>query len=209
MGRVSACAPRRPARWGAFRYAGLAAHAPLTGAGSGRRARGFTLAELLFGLAIAALLAAMALPSFAAFRRAADLSTATHQLLWALHFARSSAILNGAPVTLCLTADDRTCLSSPASAARGWLVVRRAPGVMDLAPEPDEQGQHLLHQFRLPTQLTVHGSRPAVTFWPVSRAGTTSTFDLCEISAQPRGRAVVVSQTGRPRVAQEEAACGA
>ena len=178
--------------------------------------RGVTALELLVGIAIAAVLATLAVPSFGRLGRAASLSAATNELLWALHFARSSAILNGLPVTLCLSADETTCIDSAVSAAKGWLVfVQPAGGQAQPAgvqpggrsvSQPGADGP-LLHRFRLPGDITVHGSRAAVTFWPVTRAGSTSTFDVCNVGGTPEGRAVVVSQTGRPRVSMEEAAC--
>ena len=168
----------------------------------GRRAgreHGFSVLELMVAVALAAVLVTLAAPSFARMKRAASLSAATNQLLWALNFARSAAILNSVPVTLCLSADGASCLESAAAAGIGWLVFYQSGGV-GAAP--------LLHTFRLPSEVTVHGTRAAVTFWPVARAGTTSTFDLCVGDSRVvPGRAVVVSQTGRARVATEEAAC--
>jgi type IV fimbrial biogenesis protein FimT len=146
----------------------------------------------------------LAAPSFASFRRAAGVSAATNELLGALYFARSAAILNGQPVTLCLSADAATCVSSDVPAAIGWLVFAR-PDAKALGPSLDDQP--VLRSFRLPPDVSVHASRAAVTFWPVTRAGTTSTFDVCDVNRAVRGRAVVVSQTGRPRVAVEEATC--
>jgi type IV fimbrial biogenesis protein FimT len=164
-----------------------------------RRERGFSVLELMVVLAVAALLATIAAPSFGRMQRAASLSAATNQLLWALNYARTAAVLNSMPVTLCLSADGESCLKSAAAAGIGWLVFYQSGGP---GPSP------LLHTFRLPNELTVHGTRAAVTFWPVARAGTTSTFDLCVGDRRvTQGRAVVVSQTGRARVATEEAAC--
>lgn len=165
-----------------------------------RRERAFSVLELMVALAVAAVLATVAVPTFARMKRAASLSAATNQLLWALNFARSAAILESVPVTLCLSADGQSCLESAAAAGVGWLVFYQSAG---------PAGVPLLNTFRLPADLTVHGSRAAVTFWPVARAGTTSTFDLCGIGGRvpQQGRAIVVSQTGRPRVAAEEAAC--
>ena len=165
-----------------------------------RRERGFSVLELMVVLAVAAVFAMIAVPSFARMQRAASLSAATNQLLWALNFARSAAILESLPVTLCLSADGESCLSSAAAAGVGWLVFYQSGGPSSVP---------LLHTFRLPADLTVHGTRAAVTFWPVARAGTTSTFDLCARGgrAPQQGRAIVVSQTGRSRVATEEAAC--
>jgi hypothetical protein len=48
-----------------------------------------------------------------------------------------------------------------------------------------------------------------VTFWPVTRAASTSTFELCQVGRRATGRSIVVSQTGRPRVATEAASCAA
>lgn len=168
------------------------------------RCRGVTLYELLLAVAIAAVLAALAVPSFGSFRRAAGVSTATTELLGALHFARSAAVLNGLPVTLCLTADAATCLASEARAATGWLVFTQPEATVFSVAIGD---QPVLRSFRLPPDVSVHASRAAVTFWPVTRASTTSTFDICDVTRTVRGRAVVVSQTGRPRVAPEEATC--
>ncbi len=170
----------------------------------GTHGGGMTLVELLTAIAVAAVLAALAAPSFGSLRRAADVSAATNELLAALHFARSSAVLNAVPVTLCLSADEITCIASAATGATGWLVfeepdARVAPATVVAYP--------VLRSFRVPAEVIVHGSRAAVTFWPVARASTTSTFDVCDVSHAVRGRAIVVSQTGRPRVALEEAAC--
>jgi hypothetical protein len=65
----------------------------------------------------------------------------------------------------------------------------------------------VLRRFRVADGVVVHGSRAAVTFWPVARTSLTSTFDVCDAKQEIAGRAVVVSQTGRPRVAVEEASC--
>jgi type IV fimbrial biogenesis protein FimT len=171
--------------------------------------RGFTLIELLVVIAIVAIVTGFAVPGFGNLRRAAGVSVTASELLGSLHFARSAAVLNGEPVTLCLSANQETCVASGSEAATGWLVF----------PDPGAKvsgaaaaGQPILRSFRSPNDIVVQGSRAAVTFWPVTRASTTSTFEVCdvnpEVSRTVRGRAVVVSQTGRPRVAAEEAACG-
>ena len=170
-----------------------------------RTERGVTALEMMVVVAVAAVLAVMTVPTFARMKRAASVSAAANQLLWALNFARSAAILNSVPVTLCLSADGVSCLESAAAAGLGWLVFYQSGGTLPAQPATAP----VLHTFTLPRDVTVHGTRAAVTFWPVARAGTTSTFDLCGVDGReaPAGRAVVVSQTGRSRVAAEEAAC--
>lgn len=166
--------------------------------------RGFTLLELLVALAVAAILATLAVPSFGSLRRAAALATTTNELLAALHFARSSAVRRGVPVTLCLSSDGHACLASAQGLAGGWLVFEQPEAKVSDDASPPES---ILRSFRLPESLFLQGTRPAVTFWPFTRAGTTSTFALCDPHAEGRGRAIIVSQTGRPRVSTEKPAC--
>ncbi len=166
-----------------------------------RLQRGLTAMEVLVTLAIAAVLASLAVPGFGALGRSVGLSTAANELLSALHTARSSAVLRGLPVAVCLTADDNTCIALPGAPAQGWLVFVAEGSAVATQPRVGE----VLSRFRLPGRLTVSASRPAVTFWPVTRAASTSTFDLCDGAGA--GRSVVVSQTGRPRVATEATSC--
>jgi type IV fimbrial biogenesis protein FimT len=170
------------------------------------RSRGVTLLELLVALSIAAILVALAAPSFGSFRRAAGVGTTTSELLSALHFARSTAALEGLPVTLCLSRDEGSCVDSASAAGTGWLVFAQPDASVASSATVSSP---ILRSFQLPGDISVHGSRAAVTFWPATRASTTSTFDVCDVSGRTRGRAVVVSQTGRPRVVPEEASCAA
>jgi type IV fimbrial biogenesis protein FimT len=174
------------------------------GAAASERGRGVTLVELLAVIAIVAILASMAAPTFGSLRRTAGVGAAASELLAALHFARSAAALDGRAVTLCLSADDQTCVGSASVAAKGWLVFaqpdpRVAASAVVVPP--------VLRHFHVAEGVIVRGSRPAVTFWPAARASLTSTFDVCDARREVAGRAVVVSQTGRPRVAAEEASC--
>jgi len=163
--------------------------------------RGFSAMELLVVTAVLAVLAGLAVPTYVRLTRAANLSAAANQMLWALHLARSTSILRGEAVAVCLTADGTSCLSSAASHASGWLVFRdHEPRV----PVRVDEGDEVLRQLAAPPGVVVRGSRAAVTFWPVAMAGTTGTFTFC---AGDVGRAVVLSQTGRPRVESKDVSC--
>jgi type IV fimbrial biogenesis protein FimT len=160
--------------------------------------RGFTAIELLAVVAVAAILATIAVPSFSQLRRGASIGASANQMLWALHYARSSAILRSLPTVLCLSPDGARCVTAAGAAATGWIVFhdrdRSSPPQLSAADE-------VLHRLSLPQNVTVSGTRAAVTYWPTTRAGTTSTFKLCDVRGDPQGRSVIVSQTGRPRVA--------
>jgi type IV fimbrial biogenesis protein FimT len=161
------------------------------------RLRGFTAFELLTVLAISALLAALASPSFGELRRSAGVVSSANQMLWALHYARTSSLVRNLPTAVCLSADGANCLTSTAATGSGWLVFYD----LERSLPPQIAGSdELLRSVQLPPGFTVRGTRSGVTFWPASRSGTTATFTICPDRGRPEGRAIVVSQTGRPRV---------
>jgi hypothetical protein len=55
---------------------------------------------------------------------------------------------------------------------------------------------------QLPPGIELRGSRASLTFWPVSRAGTTMTIAICDLHRLARPELVIVSQSGRPRLAR-------
>jgi type IV fimbrial biogenesis protein FimT len=164
-----------------------------------RLERGLTIVELMTALALAAVILGMAVPSFRRLWGAVSLGSGASQMMASLHRARSAAILRNVPVVVCLSADDSTCLVSAAERASGWLVFQDVHRRLPLQLESEDE---LLHRVRLPQGLSIQGTRAALTYWPtVQGGGTTGTFLVCETRGGVEGRAVVVSQTGRPRQA--------
>lgn len=158
--------------------------------------QGFMLLELLIVLLLVAVLAAFAVPGFGELRRSVGISTGANQMVWALHYARSAALLRGLPTVVCLSADGMSCLAGASGAGAGWIIFHdRERG----SPIQFGGADELLRDVRLSPGFTVRGTRAAVTYWPASRAGTTATFTVCAVQGRPEGRSVVVSQTGRPR----------
>jgi type IV fimbrial biogenesis protein FimT len=166
------------------------------------RARGFTLAELLVVLAISAMLLAMAAPGLARQRGAAALRTASSQTLAALQLARRIALERGQDITVCPSPDGVIC----GLGAAQWLLFANAPGGTDKRRDADDE---LLRQWQLPAGVSVSGTRGYAAFQPHPGAATTVTFRFCDAAAPRAGIAIVVSQTGRPRVerAVSAAAC--
>ncbi|MEZ5458310.1 MAG: GspH/FimT family protein [Steroidobacteraceae bacterium] len=176
-----------------------------------RLALGLSWVELLAVLAVAAVLAALAAPSFARLRGEAASLAAANALMGGLHLARSQALLRSTPAVLCLSADGQRCLGDARSLqARGWLVFvdrsrrRAASGPPHLTPVTCSS-----IATPPPRRCAACMARaPAVTYWPVSRAGTTATFTVCARPALAPPRAIVVSQSGRPRLRQRTMAAG-
>lgn len=86
-----------------------------------KKSLGFSLIEVLIVIVIAALLAALAGPSFIAstqrFRSLAEINS----FVGDLQFARSEAVKQGLPVTLCTSSDGITCLTN-GNWHTGWII---------------------------------------------------------------------------------------
>lgn len=159
--------------------------------------RGYTIWELATVIAVAAILAAIATPDFARLRASVGATTGADRLLGALHFARSRAILAGVPTVVCLSPDGERCVARGAASASAWIVFENTRAEFTPVRDP---GEPILRSHRLDRPIEVHASRGAVTFWPTARAGMTSTFEFCSAIPGVQARAVIVSQTGRPRL---------
>lgn len=91
---------------------------PASAAGSHR---GFGLIELMVTILVAAILAAIAVPSFRAVIQRHRLLAAADDLQGAVQYARTEAVLRATYVSLCASADGATC-SASTSYDTGWLV---------------------------------------------------------------------------------------
>lgn len=155
--------------------------------------RGFTLVELLATLTLAAILAAIGWPSFAAWlldnRREAAVATSMH----AVHAARQFAATRGEAIWLCGTSDEAQC-SGGLNWSSGMLVVNEVGTVHRSLP--------LSRSVR---ELTVRSNRPVISFEPGTSFASPATLTICDRRGGGFARAVIVSRSGRPRVSDRDA----
>lgn len=88
------------------------------------RPRGITLVELLVALAIIAIVAGFAIPSFLGLVASTRVSSTVNAFVADTHYARSEAMRRGKTVTLCRSADPAAnppkCSGGDGAAAGGW-----------------------------------------------------------------------------------------
>lgn len=170
--------------------------------------KGYTLAELMVGLAIAAVLAAFAVPGVAGLLREANLSSATNELLGSLYFARSEAVKRKTRVTLCSSLSGSDCTRATGWGG-GWIVFEDADG----NALRSETEQILLVAHGPSATLAITGSQPVKDYVSYVPSGETrlrggglqmGTITICDRGA---GKQIVISATGRARVIPK-VACG-
>lgn len=156
-----------------------------------------TLYEAIVSLAIAGIIAAIGIPSLRSILANTRLASATNTVLVTLYATRSEAIKRGQRTTLCASSDLRTCTGSSNWDAGSVLYV-------DVDDNGDlDPGEPVLQVFGGLPDVTIRTStgRNRVTYQPDGRAtGTNLSFRVC-VRGASAGRAVIVSNSGRPRVA--------
>lgn len=124
------------------------------------RQSGVTLVELLIVIAIAAILASLAGPSFSDFINRTRQNSVVSQLVSDLNRARSEAIKRNTPVLLCVRSTDSAC-GTTTNWQNGWLIcVGSTACTTPLA----------VHA-ALPATLTLQGSGSMVQFRPNGSSG--------------------------------------
>lgn len=172
---------------------------------AGRGPRGFTLIELLACLAVLVVLTAWGVPSFGALTRDAARTREVNQFIQGVYLARSEAIKRNGVVSLCPSRDGSTCFPSAAWDS-GWLVFvnadRDSPAIRDA-------GEQLLRVYPGWDTGHISANRSTLSFRPFGQVGVTATVTFCDDRGSPAARAVIISQTGRPRVTSRTASGGA
>jgi type IV fimbrial biogenesis protein FimT len=166
------------------------------------RQYGFTLPDAVIACALIGILAALAAPAFQEVAMNGRRTTQVNALLRALHLARSSAIRRAVPVAVCKSMDGTQCAAPAASWSDGYVVFANED--RDSPPRVDAGEEILLAHPRI-ERMRVSANRDAIVYWPVSMAGTTASIVFCDDRGASAARAVIVSHTGRPRIAARDA----
>lgn len=169
------------------------------------RQPGHTLPELVFTLAIVAGVLGWGVPSFAEFRRNAERAREVNQFIQAVYLARSEAIKRNGVVSLCPSDDGARCGPAGTPWQRGWIVFVNTDRDAPAARDDDEE---LLRVYAPWERGAVNANRATLSFRPFGQTGVTATFTFCDDRGADGARAVIISQTGRPRVSDRSASNG-
>jgi type IV fimbrial biogenesis protein FimT len=163
-----------------------------------RRARGFTLWELLCTCLLAGVVLGLAVPSMRGLaldmRRTAEIN----ELVLSIQLARSEASKRGRSVVICKSADAVRCAGGDFGFGAGWIVFVDLDGARPPQRSPNEP--LLLAHTPLGTG-TIASNREYFEFHPIQRRSINGTVVFCDDRGAGAARAVIVSYTGRPRVA--------
>jgi type IV fimbrial biogenesis protein FimT len=157
---------------------------------------GLSLWELLWCLSVVGVVLALGIPSFRTFlldaRRTADINA----FVAAVQLARSEAAKRGTPIVLCKTADGARCGGQELRFDTGWMVFANTD---DIRPPQRGATEELLLHYQPVTTGPIAANRRLFEFRAFGWRSTNGTVTFCD--ARGQGRAVIVSYTGRPRVA--------
>lgn len=173
--------------------------------------RGFTLIEVLIGVAIASILLSASLPTLGAMVDSIRLSSMSNSFLSQLYLARSEAIKRNGKVVMCQSQDGLSCATG-GSWEQGWIVFHDVNN--NSLRDPSELV--IQHTDPMPKGFKIVGNQNVshyISFHPTGETKMTSggfqagTITMCRQSlGRTEARQIVISSVGRPRVLKTTAA---
>lgn len=160
---------------------------------------GFTLYELLVTLALVGIVLAAGLPAFSGTLARQRQAVEINALFHAIHLARKESIVRRKVVSLCPSADGENCEPTTDWSA-GWIMFENSD--RDSPPRVDP-GEIVLQTHRVSDAVRILANRRGFTLRATVLRATNGTFVVCDRRGRTAAKGLVISYTGRPRVAFE------
>lgn len=162
-----------------------------------RQSSGYSLFELLVTLSLAAALLLIGIPSFESMLARSRQQVEVDALFHALHLARKESIMRRRVVSICPSPDGVQCQPGR-DWSSGWVMFENKD--RDSPPRID-QGEPVLRRHEVGENIVVKANRQAFTLRATFLRATNGTFVICDRAGRIAPKGLVVSYTGRPRVA--------
>lgn len=158
---------------------------------------GFTLIEIMVVVALIAILASLAVPSWTQLLVRNSVRASINDFSLSLQFARSQAVLLNSPVTVCPSDDGTNCTATNYEA--GWIV--------RVGPAANSAGQRILQDVLPKDRVTITASHAGAQFIFLPNgspgngfAGSTVTITPAAVGFDALTRMLCINRTGRIRV---------
>lgn len=160
-------------------------------------ARGYSLLELLLTITLAAVILTLGLPSFGKLVARQKQAVEINALFHAVHLARKESIMRKKVVSICPTFDGLRCTPGR-DWSGGFLMFQNSD--RDDPPQIDD-GEPVLHGHLAGDTVKIAANRRGFTLRATFRRATNGTIVVCDQAGRIPPKALVISYTGRPRVA--------
>ncbi len=161
---------------------------------------GFTIIELMIAVALIAIVAAIATPSFSFMITNNRMASEVNQFVGSLHFTRSEAIKRGENVRVCTSVDGASGDASN-DWTNGWIVIVDSSSTVLKVYPALRGGDTLIGDGNTGDAIRFNANGFATGF--------NGTVKMCESNNDlNNARGVIVAATGRIRLAQDSNADG-
>lgn len=163
---------------------------------TGRRTRGFTLLELLIAMAVAAILLAIATPSYRSVVQRNSIAANVNDLVGDVNYARSEAVTRGQDVYICSSTNQLDC-NGGENWSSGWVVYAATdPSTSSPVPTADNR-LRVRGRTTADFELAANGDSLRFNSNGFAMAGNTFTAKAGDVS---RTTTISVAATGRVEI---------
>jgi len=164
-----------------------------------RLQRAFTLLEMITSLTIATILTVTGIPALHELVQRTRLTTEINTFVTHLHYTRSEAIKRGVRGVMCRSADGESC-SQTEGWEEGWIIFA------DHNANRELDGKDVLLYVEKGEKngiFITSGRRRRIVYQNTGESpGSNGTYVFCDPDYPEYAKAVIISNTGRPRLAK-------